>query len=108
MNQLTFASSLLSALQRLEEKELPGRLLLLEELNQEQQKELNLNPPSSSQLRTGVARDWPDARAVWSVCNSLVSSHDSLVPGTGTGRTQVVVQVGGFILSSICPHVKCL
>ncbi|XP_054460066.1 zgc:172076 isoform X2 [Anoplopoma fimbria] len=53
------------ALQRLEEEELPGRLLLLEELNEEQQKELNLDPPSSSQLRIGVARDWPDARAVW-------------------------------------------
>ncbi|KAE8299971.1 Serine/threonine-protein kinase MARK1 [Larimichthys crocea] len=25
---------------------------------------LNLNPPSSTQLRTGMARDWPDARAV--------------------------------------------
>ncbi|XP_040891373.1 zgc:172076 [Toxotes jaculatrix] len=61
------------ALQQLEEEELPGRLLLLEELNQEQQRELNLNPPSSSQLRTGVARDWPDARAVW------VSKDGSLV-----------------------------
>lgn len=69
-------SSLLSALRRLDEEELPGQLLLLEELNQEQQRELNLNPPSSSQLRTGVARDWPDARAVWSVCDSLASSHE--------------------------------
>ncbi|XP_071359265.1 creatine kinase M-type isoform X2 [Trachinotus anak] len=61
------------ALQRLEEEELPGRLLLVEELNQEKQKELNLSPPSSSQLRIGVARDWPDARAVW------VSKDGSLV-----------------------------
>ncbi|XP_023138140.2 zgc:172076 isoform X1 [Amphiprion ocellaris] len=53
------------ALQHLEEEELPGQLFLLEELSQEQQRELNLNPPSSSQLRIGVARDWPDARAVW-------------------------------------------
>ncbi|XP_047433525.1 zgc:172076 [Mugil cephalus] len=60
------------ALQRLEE-ELPGRLLCLEELNQEQEKHLSLKPPSSSQLRTGVARDWPDARAVW------LSEDDSLV-----------------------------
>ncbi|TKS67953.1 Creatine kinase M-type [Collichthys lucidus] len=52
------------ALQRLEDEELPGRLVLIEELNQEQQRELNLNP-SSTQLRTGMARDWPDARAVW-------------------------------------------
>ncbi|XP_049423372.1 uncharacterized protein LOC125883192 [Epinephelus fuscoguttatus] len=67
---LTLASR---ALQRLEEEQLPGRLLLLEELNQEQQRELNLNTPSSSQLRIGVARDWPDARAVW------VSEDGSLV-----------------------------
>ncbi|XP_068583513.1 zgc:172076 [Cebidichthys violaceus] len=60
------------ALQRLEE-ELPGQLLLLEELDQEQQRELNLDPPSSSQLRIGVARDWPDSRAVW------VSKDGSLV-----------------------------
>ncbi|KAM7419963.1 hypothetical protein PAMA_016867 [Pampus argenteus] len=53
------------ALQALQEEQQPARLLLLEELNQEQQRELNLNPPSSSQLRTGVARDWPDSRAVW-------------------------------------------
>ncbi|XP_034445721.1 creatine kinase B-type [Hippoglossus hippoglossus] len=52
------------ALQRLEE-ELPGRFLLLEELDQDQQRELNLSPPSSAQQRIGVARDWPDARAVW-------------------------------------------
>ncbi|XP_069577754.1 creatine kinase M-type [Brachyistius frenatus] len=52
------------ALQRLE-RDQPGRLLSLEELDQEQQRELNLNRPSSSELRTGVARDWPDARAVW-------------------------------------------
>uniref|UniRef100_UPI0037E7CB4D creatine kinase M-type isoform X1 n=2 Tax=Semicossyphus pulcher TaxID=241346 RepID=UPI0037E7CB4D len=60
------------ALQWLED-ELPGRLLLLEELNEEQQRELNLSAPSASQLRTGVARDWPDARAVW------VSADGSLV-----------------------------
>ncbi|XP_075948133.1 creatine kinase M-type [Anarhichas minor] len=61
------------ALQRLEEEKLPGQLLLLEELDQEQQRELNLDPPSSSQLRIGVARDWPDSRAVW------VSKDGSLV-----------------------------
>ncbi|XP_035493835.1 zgc:172076 isoform X2 [Scophthalmus maximus] len=57
------------ALQRLEDEdedeELPGRLLSLEELDQDQQRDLNLSSPSSSQLRLGVARDWPDARAVW-------------------------------------------
>ncbi|KAM9769308.1 creatine kinase M-type-like isoform 2-T2 [Menidia menidia] len=60
------------ALQRLE-GELPGSFFLLEELTQEQQEQLGHHPPSSSQLRTGVARDWPDARAVWtSKDNSLV------------------------------------
>lgn len=78
MNPLTSDSSLLSALQRLDEDELPGRLLLLEQLNQEQQRQLNLKPPSSSQLRVGVARDWPDARAVWSVRHSLVSGPGSM------------------------------
>ncbi|KAI3352683.1 hypothetical protein L3Q82_020145 [Scortum barcoo] len=77
------------ALQRLEE-ELPGRLLLLEELNQEQQRELNLNPPSSSQLRTGVARDWPDARAVWSVYHSPVYSHESFGPRVSKDGSLVV------------------
>ncbi|XP_072239651.1 creatine kinase M-type [Leuresthes tenuis] len=55
------------------EKELPGCLFLLDGLNQEQQMGLKINPPSSSQLRIGVARDWPDARAVW------VSKDSSLV-----------------------------
>ncbi|XP_069386160.1 creatine kinase M-type isoform X2 [Paralichthys olivaceus] len=61
------------ALQRLEEEELPGRFLSLEKLDRDQQTELNLIPPSSSQQRIGVARDWPDARAVW------ISNDGSLV-----------------------------
>ncbi|XP_029014148.1 zgc:172076 isoform X4 [Betta splendens] len=52
------------ALQRLEDH-LPGRLLVLEQLNQEQRRELGLSAPSPAQLRTGLARDWPDSRAVW-------------------------------------------
>ncbi|XP_039469848.1 zgc:172076 isoform X1 [Oreochromis aureus] len=52
------------ALEQLEQK-LAGRLLLLTDLSQEQQSELNLKAPTSFQLRIGVARDWPDARAVW-------------------------------------------
>uniref|UniRef100_A0A3B4GMI0 creatine kinase n=1 Tax=Pundamilia nyererei TaxID=303518 RepID=A0A3B4GMI0_9CICH len=44
---------------------LAGRLLLLTDLSQEQQSELSLKAPTSFQLRIGVARDWPDARAVW-------------------------------------------
>ncbi|XP_013769810.1 creatine kinase M-type [Pundamilia nyererei] len=52
------------ALQQLEQ-ELAGRLLLLTDLSQEQQSELSLKAPTSFQLRIGVARDWPDARAVW-------------------------------------------
>ncbi|XP_055368260.1 zgc:172076 isoform X3 [Betta splendens] len=50
------------ALQRLEDH-LPGRLLVLEQLNQEQRRELGLSAPSPAQLRTGLARDWPDSRA---------------------------------------------
>ncbi|KAM3865343.1 creatine kinase M-type [Diretmus argenteus] len=61
-----------TALQQLAEQ-LPGNLHSVEELNQDQQREVMLQPPSSSQLRTGVARDWPDARAVW------VSKDGSLV-----------------------------
>uniref|UniRef100_A0A667XUQ6 creatine kinase n=1 Tax=Myripristis murdjan TaxID=586833 RepID=A0A667XUQ6_9TELE len=61
-----------TALQQLQE-ELPGRLLPVEELTLDQQRELMLTPPSCVQLRTGVARDWPDARAVW------VSTDGSLV-----------------------------
>uniref|UniRef100_A0A3B4GKC1 creatine kinase n=1 Tax=Pundamilia nyererei TaxID=303518 RepID=A0A3B4GKC1_9CICH len=56
--------SCFSALQQLEQ-ELAGRLLLLTDLSQEQQSELSLKAPTSFQLRIGVARDWPDARAVW-------------------------------------------
>ncbi|XP_041641103.1 zgc:172076 [Cheilinus undulatus] len=60
------------ALQRLD-SELPGHLVSVEELSEEQQRQLNMNAPSALQLRTGVARDWPDARAVW------VSDDSSLV-----------------------------
>ncbi|XP_024145798.1 zgc:172076 [Oryzias melastigma] len=52
------------ALQKLE-PELPGELWLLEDLNQQQQVEMKVTSPTSLQLRCGVARDWPDARAVW-------------------------------------------
>ncbi|RVE76616.1 hypothetical protein OJAV_G00010390 [Oryzias javanicus] len=52
------------ALQKLE-TEVPGELWLLEELNQQQQVEMKVTAPTSLQLRCGVARDWPDARAVW-------------------------------------------
>uniref|UniRef100_A0A3Q3X859 creatine kinase n=1 Tax=Mola mola TaxID=94237 RepID=A0A3Q3X859_MOLML len=62
-----------SPLRRLDESGLPGRLLTVEALSEEQQRELNPKPPTSSQLRIGVARDWPDARAVW------VSNNGSLV-----------------------------
>ncbi|XP_004065574.1 creatine kinase M-type-like [Oryzias latipes] len=52
------------ALQKLE-AELPGQLFLLEELSRQQQAEMKAASPTSLQLRCGVARDWPDARAVW-------------------------------------------
>lgn len=76
---------MLSALQRLDKEELPGRLLLVEELNQQQQRELNLKPPSSSQFRIGVARDWPDSRAVWSVWFLPMSLSVPLTCLTGEG-----------------------
>lgn len=62
----------------LDEDDLPGQFWLVEELNPEQQRELALKPPSPSLLRTGVARDWPDARAVWSVGNCWASTHESV------------------------------
>uniref|UniRef100_A0A8C7YZJ5 creatine kinase n=1 Tax=Oryzias sinensis TaxID=183150 RepID=A0A8C7YZJ5_9TELE len=52
------------ALQKLE-AELPGQLFLLEELSRQQQAEMKATSPTSLQLRCGVARDWPDARAAW-------------------------------------------
>uniref|UniRef100_A0A3P9I6Q1 creatine kinase n=1 Tax=Oryzias latipes TaxID=8090 RepID=A0A3P9I6Q1_ORYLA len=52
------------ALQKLE-AELPGQFFLLEELSRQQQAEMKATSPTSLQLRCGVARDWPDARAVW-------------------------------------------
>ncbi|KAM4604482.1 creatine kinase, testis isozyme [Polymixia lowei] len=53
------------ALEQLAE-ELPGCLYSVEELSHQEQ--LAMKTPSTSQLRTGVARDWPDSRAAWSVC----------------------------------------
>lgn len=67
-----------SALRLLDEDDRPGQFWLVEELTPEQQRELNLKPPSPSLLRTGVARDWPDARAVWSVGNYWASIHESV------------------------------
>ncbi|XP_063738974.1 zgc:172076 isoform X2 [Eleginops maclovinus] len=68
-----FVSCMPSALQRMEEDVLPGQFLLQEDLNQESKREVDFDPPSASQFRIGVARDWPDARAVW------VSKDGSLV-----------------------------
>ncbi|KAL4612843.1 creatine kinase, testis isozyme-like [Arapaima gigas] len=52
----------------------PGQLYSLEELSQRKQGDRGLlKVPSSFQMRTGVARDWPDSRAVWvSADNNLV------------------------------------
>ncbi|KAM9461666.1 creatine kinase, testis isozyme [Clarias gariepinus] len=47
-------------------EELPGKLYSMEELNQESEdKGLILDVPSSTLMKIGVARDWPDARALW-------------------------------------------
>uniref|UniRef100_A0A3P8UHC8 creatine kinase n=1 Tax=Cynoglossus semilaevis TaxID=244447 RepID=A0A3P8UHC8_CYNSE len=70
---LQLAKRGIASLQRFGEEDLPGQLHLLKDLDQEQQCALKLSPPSQFQLRTGAARDWPDARAVWlSDDNSLV------------------------------------
>ncbi|KAM6972828.1 creatine kinase B-type [Aplochiton taeniatus] len=45
-------------------EELPGRWYCMEELGQNQEG-VTVWTPSISQMRTGTARDWPDARAAW-------------------------------------------
>ncbi|XP_046899681.1 zgc:172076 [Hypomesus transpacificus] len=53
------------ALEQLSE-EFPGKLYSMEKLTEDQEEMgLIVDAPSSSQFRTGVARDWPDSRAVW-------------------------------------------
>lgn len=47
-------------------EELPGKLYSMDELNQEtEDRGLILDAPPSTLMKTGVARDWPDARALW-------------------------------------------
>ncbi|XP_021413077.1 zgc:172076 [Oncorhynchus mykiss] len=47
-------------------EELPGKLYSRAELSQDKEdKGVTVGAPSLSQLRNGVARDWPDSRAVW-------------------------------------------
>ncbi|KAI5101058.1 hypothetical protein C0J45_8261 [Silurus meridionalis] len=47
-------------------EELPGKLYSMEDLNQEtEDKGLVLDAPPIMLMKTGVARDWPDARALW-------------------------------------------
>lgn len=53
------------ALEQLSE-EFPGKLYSMEKLTEDQEgMGVTVEAPSPSQFRTGVARDWPDARAVW-------------------------------------------
>lgn len=53
------------ALDQLSE-ELPGKLYSMDELNQEtEDRGLLLDAPPITLMKTGVARDWPDARALW-------------------------------------------
>lgn len=53
------------ALDQLSE-ELPGKPFSMDELNQEtEDKELILDAPPIALMKIGVARDWPDARALW-------------------------------------------
>ncbi|KAF4083276.1 hypothetical protein AMELA_G00138040 [Ameiurus melas] len=59
----------MKALDQLSE-ELPGKLYSMDELNQEtEDKGLLLDAPPTSLMKTGVARDWPDARALWMSAN---------------------------------------
>lgn len=47
-------------------EELPGKLYSMDELNQEtENKGLILETPPTILMKIGVARDWPDARALW-------------------------------------------
>ncbi|KPP71214.1 hypothetical protein Z043_109894, partial [Scleropages formosus] len=55
-------------------EQFPGQLYSMEEVSQRKQDNgFLLKVPSEFQMRTGMARDWPDSRAVW------VSTHDNLV-----------------------------
>uniref|UniRef100_A0A3P8UFK2 creatine kinase n=1 Tax=Cynoglossus semilaevis TaxID=244447 RepID=A0A3P8UFK2_CYNSE len=88
--------------------DLPGQLHLLKDLDQEQQCALKLSPPSQFQLRTGAARDWPDARAVWlSDDNSLVvwiniEDHLKLVT---TRHDADVAEAFKFIFAKLHPFI---
>ena len=54
-----------SALTKLSE-EFPGKLYSMEELSQDAGgKGLAMMTPTPAMVKIGVARDWPDARAVW-------------------------------------------
>ncbi|KAI4872814.1 hypothetical protein NFI96_016144 [Prochilodus magdalenae] len=47
-------------------EEFPGKLYSIEDLNQEtQDKGIIMDGPPASLIKTGVGRDWPDARALW-------------------------------------------
>uniref|UniRef100_A0A3P8UFT5 creatine kinase n=1 Tax=Cynoglossus semilaevis TaxID=244447 RepID=A0A3P8UFT5_CYNSE len=78
------------------------------DLDQEQQCALKLSPPSQFQLRTGAARDWPDARAVWlSDDNSLVvwiniEDHLKLVT---TRHDADVAEAFKFIFAKLHPFI---
>ncbi|XP_066552543.1 creatine kinase M-type [Amia ocellicauda] len=58
-------------------EEIPGTLVSLQQLAADRAQlgcvGLPVDTPSAAMLRTGVARDWPDARAVW------ISKDESLV-----------------------------
>ncbi|XP_076879459.1 creatine kinase M-type isoform X2 [Brachyhypopomus gauderio] len=47
-------------------KEFPGKLYSMEELNEEMKdKGIVMDAPSPLLMKSGVSRDWPDARALW-------------------------------------------
>lgn len=55
------------ALEQLAE-DLPGKLYSIDELSHESEdRGVVMDAPPSSLIKIGVARDWPDARALWLV-----------------------------------------
>lgn len=55
------------ALEQLAE-DMPGKLYSIDELSHESEdRRVVMDSPPSSLIKIGVARDWPDARALWLV-----------------------------------------
>uniref|UniRef100_A0A4W5R8V3 creatine kinase n=1 Tax=Hucho hucho TaxID=62062 RepID=A0A4W5R8V3_9TELE len=72
--------------------ELPGKLYSRAELSHDKDdKGVTVGAPSLSQLRNGVARDWPDSRDVWSV---LLFKYDANIAEAFQCICVVILKVG--------------